>query len=73
MSDQLVKQSSEEFEERQRELASGEGKAYDRSLGHMIETGAMTTELLTARGVVTCPFSVRADYVWYGLTARNRP
>ena len=45
MSDQIAKQTSEELDERQQELAAAEGDAYQRSLRHMVETVAHTGEM----------------------------
>ncbi|MDS0261305.1 iron transporter [Haloarcula sp. S1CR25-12] len=48
MSEQARKETSEEFDERQKELAAAEGEAYQRSLRHMIEVVAHTGEMVTA-------------------------
>jgi len=67
MSDHVAKHTSEEFDERQKELATAEGEAYQRSLRHMIDAVAHTGEM-TRQGDYIVGFAQEEAEGLYHLT-----
>lgn len=67
MSDHAAKHTSEEFDERQQELAAAEGETYQRSLKHMIENVAHIGDL-TREGDYVVGFAQEEAEGLYHLT-----